>query len=111
MHLAPPGSNVCDFGQSVSKPECEAAAKFFNPNPGRSLKVCAKLGTCLDGSCGQVPFVCSIQTGGDGTAHYKTKGDTGKGCIHQIYQLICTDRGMFYYIQIPYKTTCGYSFL
>lgn len=44
----------------------------------------------MDGGWGQVPRGCSVQTGGDGTAHYKTSGDTGDGCIHQHYQLVCT---------------------
>jgi hypothetical protein len=30
-----------------------------------------------------------VQTGGDNAAHYKTAGDTGKGCIHAAYQLVC----------------------
>ena len=44
----------------------------------------------MDGSWGRVPLGCSAQTGGDRTAHYKTSGDTGPGCIHDMYQLICT---------------------
>ena len=45
-------------------------------------------GTC-EGAWGVVPLGCSIQSGGDGTAHYKTGGDTNDGCIADVYQLIC----------------------
>ena len=85
LHLAPPGSSSCDYGQTVSIGECERAGRSFWPNPGRTLQV-GSGGTCLDWSWGQVPMGCSVQTGGDGAAHYKTSGDTGKGCIHHVYQ-------------------------
>ena len=50
-------------------------------------------GQCSDGSWGQVPLGCSINSGGDKTPHYKTSGNTGKGCIHEHYQLICRYEG------------------
>merc|ERR1712241_772484 len=46
-------------------------------------------GTCLDGSWGQVPVGCSVQSGGSWTARYKTSTDNGAGCIHSDYQLVC----------------------
>ena len=46
-----------------------------------------------DGTCeeawGVVPLGCSIQSGGDGTAHYKISGNENEGCIADGYQLIC----------------------
>jgi len=92
MHLAPPGSDSCDYGETVPKHECEAAGSLLSPNPGRTLQV-GHGGKCLDGSWGQVPLGCSVQSGGDRAAHYKTSGDTGPGCIHTAYQLICRSNG------------------
>ena len=97
MHLAQPGANTCDNG-SVVQSECEAAVQIFATEagkyPGRMMQV-GSGGKCLDGSWGQVPLGCSIQSGGDWTAHYKTGNlDTGAGCIHEQYQLVCYDLGM-----------------
>ena len=94
MYLAPPGSSSCDFGKTVNKDECEAAGFELSPKPKRGLHV-GSGGSCLDGSWGQVPFGCSVQSGGSGSTHYKTSGDTGPGCIHQHYQLVCRDNGKF----------------
>ena len=91
MHLAPPGSSTCNYGNTVSINECEAAAALFYPNPGRNLQI-GSGGSCLDGSWGQVPLGCSIQSGGDEAAHFKISGDTGE-CIHPEYQLICSIKG------------------
>ena len=89
-HLAPPGSHECDYGDSATQDACEAAAlSLTSGTPGRSLVV-GSGGNCLDGSWGQVPIGCSVQSGGDWAASYKTSGDTGKGCIHSMYQLVCT---------------------
>ena len=98
MRLAPPGANTCDNG-SVVQSECEAAVQIFankaSKIPGRSLLV-GSGGTCNDGGWGQVPLGCSVQSGGDWAAHYKTGNrDTDAGCIHQMYQLVCYDSGMF----------------
>ena len=92
MHLAPPGSSACDYGISVSHEECETAALNFFPNPARSLYT-GHGGTCCDISWGRVPLGCSIQSGGDGTAHYKTSGSACSGCIHEDYQLVCKSNG------------------
>jgi len=94
MRLAPPGANTCDNG-SVVQSECEAAVQIFankaSKIPGRSLLV-GSGGTCNDGGWGQVPLGCSVQSGGDWAAHYKTGNrDTDAGCIHQMYQLVCYD--------------------
>ena len=67
---------------------------MFFPNPSTNLKV-GSGGSCLDGSWGQVPVGCSVQSGGSGNAHYKTSGDTGPGCIHENYQLICRYNGKY----------------
>ena len=89
-HLAPSGSHECDYGISATRDECQAAALMLSlVTPGRSIQE-GKGGTCLDGSWGQVPLGCSVLSGGDWSAHYKTSGDTGKGCIHSMYQLVCT---------------------
>ena len=48
-------------------------------------------GPCLDGSMGSVPLGCSAQSGGDWAAHYKTSGVTGAGCVHEHYQLVCSN--------------------
>jgi len=151
IHLAPPGTNSCDYGEMVPKHECEAAGSLLAPNPRRTLQVgqgynrfwafpiawppifssfmaqgvrkqnwqeqnfmvltqvvftlmefkvcsiqfvspCPYGGKCLDGSWGQVPLGCSVQSGGDRAAHYKTSGDTGPGCIHPHYQLVCRSK-------------------
>jgi len=91
IHLAPPGKNSCDYGETVPKHECEAAGSLLSPNPSRTLQV-GQGGKCLDGSWGQVPLGCSVQSGGDRAAHYKTSGDTGPGCIHPHYQLVCRSK-------------------
>jgi len=91
IHLAPPGTNSCDYGEMVPKHECEAAGSLLSPNPRRTLQV-GHGGKCLDGSWGQVPLGCSVQSGGDRAAHYKTSGDTGPGCIHPHYQLVCRSK-------------------
>ena len=99
FHLAPPGSDKCDYGFSVDMSDCENAVLAFavaaGSKPGRSLKV-GSGGTCMDGSWGQVPLGCSAQSGGDWTAHYKTNIDTGHGCIAALYQLVCTNEGIVY---------------
>ena len=98
MHLAKPGANSCDGG-SVVQSGCETAVQIFaqeaGKSPGRPLQV-GSGGSCLDGAWGQVPLGCSVQSGGDWTAHYKTGNhDTGACCIHKDYQLVCYDSGMF----------------
>ena len=62
--------------------------------PGRSLQV-GSGGTCLDGTWGQAPIGCSVQSGGDWAPVYKTGSDTGPGCIHPMYQLVCVSSGKF----------------
>ena len=98
-HLAPSGSHVCDYGVSVLQNECESAALQLTPRtPGRQMVVGEYVGElekgCRDGGWGQVPIGCSVQSGGDWTAHYKTSGDTGAGCIHEHYQLVCSGPGI-----------------
>ena len=97
MHLAPPGANTCDNG-SVVQSECEAASQIFATDAGKTQERSMQVGSggkCLDGSWGQVPLGCSVQSGGDWTPHYKTGNlDTGVGCIHEHYQLVCYDSGM-----------------
>ena len=91
MHLAKPGANSCDHGFVVQS-GCEAAVQVFanetSKIPGRSLQV-GSGGTCGRSGWGQIPLGCSVQSGGDWTAHYKTDTDTGAGCIHENYQLVC----------------------
>ena len=97
LHLAPPGSHKCDFGESVSKGGCEARGKVFMPNGPDGIAI-GSGGSCLDGGWGQVPLGCSLQTvsNSGGTPHYKTSGDTGKGCIGNAYQLICKESGTLF---------------
>ena len=75
----------------MSLAECEAAVKSFFPSPGRAIQI-GSGGTCLDGAWGQVPLGCSVQSKGDQTGHFKMDGDSGKGCIHNDYQLICSTK-------------------
>ena len=84
----------------MTKEDCETAAKTFFPNPRRKLQV--GFG-CTDG-WEHVPLGCSIQTGGDGAAHYKTKEDPKRCSINRdyqkanFYQLVCQSGGKFYRI-------------
>ena len=96
MHLAPPGLHSCDYGEMVPKHECEAAGRTLSPNPLRTLQV-GQGGSCSDGGWGQVPLGCSVQSGNDRTAHFKTSGDTGPGCISNIYQLVCRNNGKVFF--------------
>ena len=88
LHLAPAGSSSCDYGVTVPQDECVEAGRSLWPNTSKRLHI-GSGGTCSDGSWGQVPLGCSVQSGGNGAAHYKTSGDTGKDCILQLYQLVC----------------------
>ena len=89
LHLAPPGSRYCDNGLSVSKQECENAAKNFFPTPSRNLQ----LGSgCTDG-WENVPLGCSVQSVGDGTAHYKVSEDANCPSSHANYQVVCQNDG------------------
>ena len=94
MHLAPPGSSSCDYGISVTKDECEAAAKSLWPNPQTGLQV-GSGGTCLNGGWGQVPLGCSVNRE-NGASHYKFFGDDAQDCVHQNYQLVCRDKSKFF---------------
>eukprot|EP00930_Biecheleria_cincta_P014646 TRINITY_DN12510_c0_g1_i2.p1 TRINITY_DN12510_c0_g1~~TRINITY_DN12510_c0_g1_i2.p1 ORF type:complete len:369 (-),score=58.04 TRINITY_DN12510_c0_g1_i2:81-1187(-) len=89
-HLAPVAANTCDFGRVAIQGECEAAvlavASQSGTSPGRSLQV-GNGGTCKDGGWGNVPIGCSAQTGGDWTAHYKSKGSN----CNFGYQLVCSE--------------------
>ena len=84
----------------MTKEHCETAAKFFYPNSGRKLQV----GSGCTDSWEHVPLGCSVQTGGDGSAHYKTKEDPNKCSInrdHQkanFYQMVCQNNGKFHSI-------------
>ena len=99
MHLAPPGAKTCDYGSSLQQSNCEAAVEILarkaGKTPGRSFLVGSD-GSCGDGSWGHVPLGCSVLSGADWTAHYKTGStqylrqyNTGAGCIHKNYQLVC----------------------
>jgi len=92
--LASAGSHECPAGQAtVSQGECQQAvatlAMAAGRVPGRDMQV-GSGGACLDGSWGEVPLGCSAQSGKDWAAHFKTSGATGEGCVHAIYQLVCT---------------------
>ena len=81
----------------MTKEDCETAAKNFFPNPRRNLQVGSG---CTDG-WEHVPIGCSIQSGGDGAAHYKTKEDPKRCSINRdylkanFYQLVCQNDGKF----------------
>ena len=81
----------------MNEDECEAAGFTLSPFPKRRLDV-GSGGSCLDGSWGQVPLGCSVQSGLSGLTHYKTSGDTGPGCISKMYQLVCRDNGKIYLV-------------
>lgn len=93
--MAPPGPHKCDFGESVSKNECAAACKVFMINPHTTLNMQVGSGGqgCLDGGWGQVPLGCSLQQ--SGMPHYKTSGNSVKGCIGNSYQLVCRFEGLY----------------
>ena len=94
-HLAPGGAHVCDFGAPASQAQCEALVVQIAASEGlqvstAGLQVESWRGSCLDDGWGQVPVGCSMQTGNNGcTPHFKTSGDTGVGCIAQMYRLVC----------------------
>ena len=91
-HLAPAGRTTCDYGSPAPQNDCLAAVEFAaavaNKTPGRNIQV-GNGGTCNDASWGGVPLGCSVMTGGDWTAHYKT---SGVNCNTR-YQLVCSDSG------------------
>merc|ERR1712066_894768 len=64
------GAEVCDRGIPVTKAECQAAVKLVaglvGMTPKRNLMV-GSGGRCMDGSWGQVPPGCSVQSGDDWT--------------------------------------------
>ena len=95
-HLAPKGARVCDYGVSINVEDCEDAVESLataaGKIPGRQIQL-GRGGTCLDDSWGQVPSGCSAQSGEDWAAHYKVGTDTGPGCIHSAYQLVCQSEG------------------
>ena len=94
-HLAPPGSHQCDYGSVAPQDRCEAAVGTFAAMAGATpagLMAIGHGGGCLDGAWGQVPLGCSAQFG-SWVGHYKTSGDTGAGCIHQHYRLVCSGFG------------------
>jgi len=98
-HMAPPGALRCDRGTSASRDQCDGATRHMASRVGRTPSrsmVVGSGGGCLDGGWGQVPIGCSAQSGGDWAAHYKTSGNHDgshyrNGCVHTIYQLICSD--------------------
>jgi len=88
-HFAPAGSVRCDYGHSVAQPLCALAIGSISTHtPGRGMQV-GSGGSCNDRSWGSVPRGCSVQSGGDWTAHYKTSGTVQDGCAHNMYQLVC----------------------
>lgn len=90
-HLAPQFAAKCDYGLPVPQKLCEWAARLSHSQaPKRRLQV-GKGGTCRGGGWGQVPLGCSVQTGGDYAAHYKTSGTTKEGCVHKAFQLVCSN--------------------
>ena len=122
LHLASPGATACDYGVSVEQSDCETEvnrfAKMAGKTPGRGLQI-GSGGGCLDGSWGQVPLGCSVQSGGDWAAVYKTDGiDNGDGCTHTMYQLVCSTSGIvnilivyvFYYLFLL-RRRCFRSFI
>ena len=125
VHLAPPGANTCDYGSSLKESECETAVQTFakeaGKTPGRRMVLGSggPWGSCEDGGWIQVPFYCSVQSGGDWTAHYKKcyvdikkyHDDTvcirkpalanyHASCIHKDYQLVCS--GMLNFLLYVY---------
>ena len=94
MYLATPGSRFCEYGQSVSKHECENAGKNFFPNPPRNLQ----LGSGCIGGWKNVPVGCSVEAKGDGSAHYKTTEDANCPIIQECCQEYISLKR--YYLQI-----------
>ena len=95
-HLAPAGAHTCDRGISATQTECEAAAEQLaaatGNAAGRAFQISAGTpdDSCLDTGWGGVPLGCSVQSGGDWAARYKTGGVGGDGCTRWVYQMVCS---------------------
>jgi len=88
--LAEAAAYTCPEGSgTVDEADCEAVAAGLATSPaGRSLRK-GSGGSCAGWSWGSVPVGCSLQSGGDNTAHYKSGGVTGPGCVKDKFQLVC----------------------
>lgn len=124
VHLAPKGSDFCDYGQSVGKDDCVKYATMMAGEAGKSLGRNGALqqgsgGACLDGGWGQVPGGCSVQSGGDWAAHFKSGSIPNVGnlpgkCTARAYQLVCrgkpppNDHTSKYHLAPPGSASCDY---
>jgi len=92
-HLAPGGSADCDFGVTVAQGDCFTAAAQIAMAAGKTIfQNTLQTGSgdgCMDGGWGQVPQGCSVRAG-DWAAQFKSGPYQIKGCVHQLYQLVCT---------------------
>ena len=92
-HLAPVGSNECDYGVKASEDECVAAvtalAKQALTVPQKGLQTGG--GKCGNTGWGKVPLGCSAQDNSY-TPHYK---GSGQSCGHRMgYRLVCSGPGV-----------------
>jgi len=105
-YLSVPGAPQCVVGESVSKEKCNQAVRALAPYAQpyvRRLQV-GSGGSCNDGGWGQVPNGCSAQVGGDWAAHFKTGSPQPFGCVHPLYQLVCTVPQEWYLAPYGQKT-------
>lgn len=109
-HLAPPGDNICDYGEPAGVDECVTAATMLsrwrkkNPNftppqngycgNGSGSQCGQKGGVCGNGGWGDVPRGCSVRTGSHGGSDYKAHfKEKGVNCPTIQHQLVCSGGG------------------
>ena len=103
-NLNPAGQTACEAGTlPATRDECAIAAALLaaeaGQTPTRSMQVGSSPNCGSSGSCGcywiypwqAIPLTCSVQTGGDWTAHYKTSEafEPPARCMNTAYQLVC----------------------
>ena len=92
-HLAPSRATTCDAGEGANSSQCSDAVQFLasavGQSPGRSMKSEPDSGPesmDSDEEWDSVPVGCSVETGGDWTAYFKSaREDYNHG-----YQLVCS---------------------
>ena len=94
--LAPRGAIMCNYGEQVAQADCSAAVDLLTAKlgatQGRPMQVWGATRAGFDSACGSwgsVPAGCSMQVGGDYTAHFKPPSTPATGCNTDGYQLVC----------------------
>jgi len=115
LYLSAPGASECVGGsRSPNEKHCKGSVLNLSPYEKQNMRglQVGSGGSCNDGGWGQVPTGCSVQSGGDWAAHYKTGSPQPSGCVHQDYQLVCRDpqgwpEAPFYWAHYGQKTCNG----